>query len=91
MVNCTFCTMCAFKSVSKFKPLKPLHFVFLGWPITEEQIQEAATASGVLNVPNDFISPEFREECERFIPHPEKIESSECKDAFIFLKERVNV
>ena len=71
--------------------MRPLHFVFLDWPLTEEQLQEAVTASGVLNVPTDFLNPEFREECERCIPHPEKIESSECKDAFIFLKERANV
>ena len=57
-----------------------MHFVFLDWPLTEEQLQEAVTASGVLNVPTDFLNPEIGAESEMCIPHPGKIESSECKE-----------
>ena len=49
-----------------------MHIMFPGWQFTEEHIQEAATASGVSNVHTDFLTPEFRAECERFIPNPEE-------------------
>ena len=43
--------------------------------------------SGVLEVEDDFLSPEFRACCLKIIPHPELVEPSECSDAFIYLKE----
>jgi hypothetical protein len=36
--------------------------------VTEEQLQDAATESGVLQVPDDFLTEEFRAERERLIP-----------------------
>ena len=35
-----------------------------GLPVTEEQLKEAATQSGVLTFPYDFLEPEFRAECD---------------------------
>ena len=54
--------------------------------MTEQQLKEAATQSGVLTVPDDFLQPEFRAECERVLPDSETIRPYECRDAFICLK-----
>lgn len=55
-------------------------------PVTEEQLQEVAMESGVLDIADDFLDIEFRAECERLIPDKENIKPDECKDAFLFLK-----
>lgn len=60
--------------------------LFAGFPVTEEQLEEVATEAGVLNVPDDFLTPEFRAECERIIPDNDRIKSDECKDAYLYLK-----
>ena len=62
-----------------------LHYI-TGPPGTEEQLKEAATQSGVLTVPDDFLQPEFRAECERVLPDSETIRPHECRDAYIYLK-----
>lgn len=54
--------------------------------MTEEQLKEVATQSGVLTVPNDFLQPEFRAECERLLPDRVRIRPHECRDAYIYLK-----
>ena len=62
-----------------------LHFI-TGLPVTEEQLKEAATQSGVLTVSDDFLPPEFRAECERVLPDSQTIRPHECRDAYIYLK-----
>ena len=62
-----------------------LHYI-TSLPVTEEQLKEAATQSGVLTVPDDFLQPEFRAECERVLPDSETIRPHECRDAYIYLK-----
>ncbi|KAM7427620.1 hypothetical protein ABFA07_021268 [Porites harrisoni] len=57
-----------------------------GLPVTEEQLKEAATQSGVLTVPDDFLQPEFRAECECVLPDSETIRPHECRDAYIYFK-----
>ncbi|XP_067040998.1 uncharacterized protein [Acropora muricata] len=52
-----------------------------GLPVTEEQLQEVAIESGVLRIPDDFLTLEFREECERIIPDNDTIKPDEWKDA----------
>lgn len=59
--------------------------------MTEEQVHEVATVSGVLDMLTDVLSLQLRAEYERWIPYPEKIKSSDCKDAFIYLKEKANI
>jgi len=57
-----------------------------GLPVTEEQLKEAATQSGVLTFPDDFLEPEFRAECERVLPDSETIRPHECRDTYMYLK-----
>ncbi|XP_028413083.1 uncharacterized protein LOC114541051 [Dendronephthya gigantea] len=59
-----------------------------GFHVTEDQLAEVAQHSGVLDLENDFLSPEMRQQCETIIPYPEKIESSDCAKAFLYLKRR---
>ncbi len=56
-------------------------------PVTDDQLKVVALHSGVLEVEEDFVDAEFRKKCEEIIPYPEKVEPSNCKDAFLYLKE----
>ena len=47
---------------------------FIGWPITEVQLKEAAVHSGILQVEEDFIDRTFRTKCEEIIPYPDRVE-----------------
>jgi hypothetical protein len=55
--------------------------------VSEEELQEVAMNSGVLEVETDFLEEDFRAECERVLPYPSKVEPSECRNAFLYLKE----
>ena len=57
-------------------------------PVTDDQLKEVALHSGVFEVEEDFLDAEFRKKREEIIPYPEKVESSDCKDAFLHLKEK---
>jgi len=62
-----------------------------GFPVTEEQLEEAATESGVLHVSDDFLTPEVRAECQRIIPDFETIRPDECNDAYLYLKSKFSL
>lgn len=61
---------------------------FTGWPVTEDELKEAALHSGVLSVEDDFLDATFRSKCEEIIPYPNQVQPNECKDAFLHLKEK---
>jgi hypothetical protein len=65
--------------------------IHIGIPVTGEQLEEVAQVSGVMDVEDDFLSPNFRAECERIIPYPKEVEPNECKEAFIYLKENFSL
>lgn len=58
--------------------------------MTDEDLHEVAIQSGVLDVPDDFLSREFRDECERIISVT-NLTPKDCKDAFIFLKQNFQI
>ena len=64
---------------------------FAGWPVTEEQLQEAATHAGVLDIDDDFLVADFRAECERLMPHIKEIQPEDCSDAFCYLKQHFSL
>ena len=53
--------------------------------MTDEQLEEVAVESGVLDVPGDYLATEFREECERIVD-VKHLQPSDCKEAFLFFK-----
>lgn len=57
-----------------------------GLHITENQLQEVAELSGVLESADDLLDTAFRLECERHIPNTDEIEPAEAANAFLFLK-----
>jgi hypothetical protein len=60
---------------------------FTGLKVTEEQLKEAATQSGILQAPDDYLEPHVRAECERLIPDHDTIKPSECQYAYLYLKQ----
>ena len=50
-----------------------------------------AEQSGVLNVPDDFLEPDFRAKCQHLIPDVLSIEPKDIQDAYRFLKENFNL
>ena len=60
----------------------------VGWPVTEQQLQDVAEMSEVLEIDQDFVESEFRIKCERAIPFPEQVEPDQCADAYIYLKDK---
>lgn len=61
-----------------------------GFQLQKRNWKIAAENSGVLQLNNDFISPEFRAKCTNIIPYPDQVEPNECYDAFIYLKTNFN-
>ena len=61
-----------------------------GGPVTDQQLQEAATHAGVLDMEYDFLDASFRRKCESLLPRTEKIEPKDCAFVFIYLKENFN-
>ena len=70
-----------------FNVLKCFLYIFqIGFTLTEEQLEEAAVTSGVLEYNNDFLEPAFRRDCVCIIPNPEEIEPKNCAAAYMYLK-----
>ncbi|XP_028408204.1 uncharacterized protein LOC114530783 [Dendronephthya gigantea] len=62
-----------------------------GWVVSEEQLQEVGNESGVLDINDDFLEPEFRQACERVIPQPEDVAPKDIQNAFLFLKQNITM
>ena len=58
--------------------------------MSEAELHQGAIHSAVLEVGMDFLEDAFRAECERVLPYPDKVKPSECRGAFLYLKERCN-
>lgn len=58
--------------------------------MTDEQLQEASSHAGILDLEDDFLDAAFRRRCESLLPKTEKIEPKDCATAFIYLKENFN-
>ncbi len=50
-------------------------------------LRKVAEVSGVLDVDDDYIDVNFREQCKQIIEKPEEIDSKDWVNAFIYLKE----
>ncbi len=42
-------------------------YIFTAFKLKEDELKEAAIQSGVLEIADDYLSVEFRRECERII------------------------
>ena len=62
-----------------------------GQPITEEQLQEVAELSDVLQETDDYLTENFRHECERHVPDVDAIEPAEAVNAYLYLKANIDL
>ena len=62
-----------------------------GLHVTEEQLREVTELSNVLDNTDDYLDPEFRQECERHIPNTDVIEPSQAANAFLYLKANFDI
>ena len=62
-----------------------------GLPVTEEQLQQVAELSNVLEEADDFLTENFRHECERHIPNVDAIELAEAVNAYLYLKANIDL
>lgn len=57
-----------------------------GFHITEEQLEEVADLSDVLEGTDYYLKPAFRRECERHLPSADSVEPAVAADVYRFLK-----
>mgnify|MGYP002804662218 CR=1 FL=1 len=62
-------------------------FFLVALPVTQDQLAEVANISGVLDIAEDFLSPEFRAKSEQIIPVPSEVEPEDTAEAYKYLKE----
>ena len=60
-----------------------------GLHITTANLKEVAEVSGVLEAPINWLDDAFVRHCRQHIPSPEVIDSKLAKDAYCFLKQRI--
>ena len=60
----------------------------MGIEITNDQLQEVAEVSGVLDI-GEFINKALHKMCQQHLPHPENLAYSETMNAYLSLKERL--
>ena len=58
----------------------------LGFPVTNQELDEVAEVSGVMTVGDDFLPIDVRRECERVIPSVDNVEAIDAADTYLFLK-----
>lgn len=61
--------------------------IILGLKVTNEQLKEAGIQSGILDEV-DYLNEDCRRRCEQLILEPDKVKPMDCKDAFLFLKDK---
>ncbi|XP_066912421.1 uncharacterized protein [Clytia hemisphaerica] len=61
-----------------------------GFDVQLEDLQEAARLSGVLDVPNDFLSQNDRRLCETILSDPEKVTPEDFVQSYLNLRYSIN-
>ena len=61
-----------------------------GTHISEEDLQEVAETSNILETTNDYLEPQIHAECERVFPDVNDVLPNEASLAFQFLKQNFN-
>lgn len=61
----------------------------MGIPILNEQLVEVAELSGIEAAQSEFIEDELKQALRAKIPNPEKIQSKDAKNSYLFLKHNL--
>ena len=67
------------------------HLLFIGFVVTEEQLEEVAELSDVLSSNDDYLPSEFRAKCEVVIEDPLELDVKDFSNAFRYLKENIDL
>jgi hypothetical protein len=62
-----------------------------GIPISSEHLREAAEVSGLLDSVERNVDLRVARECERLLPTPDKLESNKVTEAYIYLKQSLQL
>ena len=65
--------------------------MFQGITVTEEELQEVAALSGVLEIPNDFLEVEFRDKCKVIITEPEHLLAKDYVTSYLYIKNQISL
>ena len=60
-----------------------------GWNLCREELAEAAEASGVLNVLDDYVDEAFRTECSRHLPDVESVLAKDAARKYMELRSKI--
>ena len=60
-----------------------------GFPLTIDQLEDAASAGDILSDDTEFLTAELKQKCEMLQPHPEKIPCAELSANFISLRSTI--
>jgi hypothetical protein len=58
-----------------------------GTPVSDEELEEVAQLSNVLENTNEYLPAEIREQCDRILPDVHEVLPNEASNAFLFLKQ----
>ena len=64
-------------------------FLLYRLDVSENELEEVAGYSKVLESRSDYLEADFREKCEKLIPFPADVEPNECIDAYLYLKQNI--
>ena len=59
--------------------------------ITKDHLREVANVSNILSVDMEYMDANIMQQCSNYVPEPEKIESENAADQYLFLKENVTI
>ncbi|CAB3999910.1 Hypothetical predicted protein [Paramuricea clavata] len=59
-----------------------------GFLVSQEDLEEIAELSGILDAPDDFIPSLFRKDLNELMPNPEAIKCNEFVQTYLLLKQR---
>ena len=63
--------------------------ICIAWPVTDEQLKDAALQSQLLDYEETYIPQEIKTRCEELIPNPLDVDPKHYIDAFLYLKDGV--
>ena len=67
-----------------------IYLFFIGYELTEAELEEVASVSGILKVSDAILTAEARLKYQTFVPRVEDIKSDEWFDAYLYLKQRID-
>ena len=65
--------------------------LFKGLEVSENELQEAAIQSGVLDVADDFIDLALRQRCENVIPNPGILPEEKCFFVIVYIQAFITI